>query len=208
MYKATDDDELAEIMCGGWYLRTYQQYVTDPENEYVMPLILYADKTGTDAMQRYPLEPWMFTVANLRLPKREHADAWRHLGFVQPVDYDSPQDGVQIYHNCLSKIIEELIYLQDNPPTLMVNLGGIRRLRKILLPVCMILGDQKSQDNVCGRRPTNTGGAGRVHRACMCSFLDCANPDHECVPLDADIIAFCQKLPSAIHPKTRNSKKI
>ena len=204
MYKATDDDELAEIMCGGWYLRTYQQYVTDPENEYVMPLILYADKTGTDAMQRYPLEPWMFTVANLRLPKREHADAWRHLGFVQPVDYDSPQDGVQIYHNCLSKIIEELIYLQENPPTLMVNLGGIRRLRKILLPVCMILGDQKSQDNVCGRRPTNTGGAGRVHRACMCSFLDCANPDHECVPLDADIIAYLSKA-SLSHP-SKNEK--
>ena len=37
-----DDDELAEIMCGGWYSKTYQQSVTNPDKEYVIPLIFCA----------------------------------------------------------------------------------------------------------------------------------------------------------------------
>jgi hypothetical protein len=34
----------------------------DPNNDLFFPLVLYANKTGTDMNQWYPLEPWMFTT--------------------------------------------------------------------------------------------------------------------------------------------------
>jgi hypothetical protein len=34
----------------------------DPDNVLFFPLLLYADKTGTDMNQWYLLEPWMFTA--------------------------------------------------------------------------------------------------------------------------------------------------
>ena len=47
-----------DILSGEWYSHTYPMKVKDPSREFLMPLILYGDKTGTDVNQRYPLEPW------------------------------------------------------------------------------------------------------------------------------------------------------
>jgi hypothetical protein len=53
-----------EVMGAEWYQRTYKLLVTDPETEIVLPIIWYADKTGTDHAMCccYPLEPWVFTI--------------------------------------------------------------------------------------------------------------------------------------------------
>ena len=48
------------------YQRTYQEYIKDPEKQFLLPLIFYIDETGTDVFQRYPLEPLMFTFGILR----------------------------------------------------------------------------------------------------------------------------------------------
>jgi hypothetical protein len=39
----------------------------DPDNDLFFPLVLYANKTGTDVNQWYPLEPWMFTTPLLQI---------------------------------------------------------------------------------------------------------------------------------------------
>lgn len=52
-----------------------------------------------------------------------------------------------------------------------VNLGGIVEKRRLRIEVGIIMGDQLSQDCACGRKSSNKGGAGRVHRACMCSAV-------------------------------------
>jgi hypothetical protein len=43
----------------------------------------------------------------------------------------------------------------------------------------MVMGDQKPQDMITGRKASNQGGQGRVHRGCMCSYLDCDDPKSE-----------------------------
>jgi len=39
--------------------------------------------------------------------------------------------------------------------------------RRLRIKVCVVSGDQKSQDYICGRMSINGGNAARVHRGCM-----------------------------------------
>jgi len=69
-----------------------------------------------------------------------------------------------------------------NPPTVSVKLHnhGDTVQRRALLPLMVVMGDQLSQDTLCGRLKSNSGGAGRVHRSCMCSYLHIDDPFHKC----------------------------
>jgi hypothetical protein len=61
---------------GSWYknsIRRLQNYDKDPLKEaaeFVLPIVMYVDKTGTSMNQRYPLEPFMFTKAIIKRKKR------------------------------------------------------------------------------------------------------------------------------------------
>ena len=184
------NDEL-EIMSRSWSKSTFDQCLSGfvPGKDLFCPLILYADKTGTDHFQRYPLEPWMFTTALIRRNHRQNADNWRHIGFIPPVEeFDDTTDtadddaevdpmhfkgtshqNLQLYHDFLYSILTDLRGFQTSIPEMNVNLGGIRKTVRVHIHVATILGDQLSQDTVCGRIGNNTSTAGRVHRACMCS---------------------------------------
>ena len=51
------------------------------------------------------------------------------------------------------------------------------------------MGDQLSQDTHCCWKKINAGGAGRVHRACMTSFINALKPhNHECTPVPKKVI--------------------
>jgi len=187
-YVATPKDELLEVCSCDWYNRTYDQLGvaqrkradnddSEEVDQLLMPLIFYVDKTGTDVFQRYPLEPFMFTTAILRRDVRRKADSWRHLGFVPPVKGPESKkaiNNIQSYHNCLKALLEDLVELQQHPPKLEVNLGGIKKVVYVRLPVAFVIGDQVSQDVLCGKRQSSTGASPRIHRSCMCSLLHCS----------------------------------
>ncbi len=69
--------------------------------------------------------------------------------------------------------------------------GGDFVERRALLPLMVVMGDQLSQDNLCGRLKLNSGEAGRVHRNCMCSYLNIDDPYHVCKKVN---LATLQKL--------------
>jgi Plavaka transposase len=161
----------------------------DIKNDIMLPIILYMDKTGTDVNQRYSLEPVLFSLAALPREQRESRHSWRHLGFV-PQKHNSLEDesssSLQFYHDCLSYLIDGLREAQKNPPTVSIRLpDGIVVQRRALLPLMVVMGDQLSQDTLCGRLKSNSGGAGRVHRSCMCSYLHIDDPYHECKRVNA-----------------------
>ena len=181
------ETELSEVMSRRWAQDTFDQICDyDPSNDLFLPLILYADKTGTDRYQRYPLEPWMFTFALFPRQVREKADAWRHVGFIPPTEdiaassddqedqsneqwMKKSQQSLQLYHDYLAELLTDLKVFSSHKPEMLVNFGGITERRRLHISVAIIVGDQKSQDYVCGRISSNKGAAGRVHRACMCS---------------------------------------
>ena len=154
-----------------------------------MPLIFYIDETGTDAFQRYPLEPLMFTFAVIRRHMRETSSAWRHAGFVPKIsDCDSSLEALQIYHDCIEALLADLVELQANLPILDLNLGGIKKRVKLILEVSFVMGDKKSQDSLCARKKSNGGGAARAHRGCMCSSVCGSNSSTKCSPVSKPIL--------------------
>ena len=148
----------------------------------MLPLILYLDKTGTDVLQRYSLEPLLFTVANLKRESRECRRFWRHLGFIpSSKSIENSKESLQFYHLCLQQILAGLKHAQRNRPLIRVKqTDGSQSLLHAHVPIMIITGDQLSQDTLCCRRKANAGGAGRVHRSCMCSFTSTDDPQSTC----------------------------
>jgi hypothetical protein len=139
-YEVTAADRCVEVLASKWYHSTDQQFVKDHDQEFLLPLIFYIDETGTDAFQRYPLEPLMFTFAVIRRHMREKSGSWRHAGFVPKVsNYDSSLEGLQMYHKCLSAILVDLEDLQANPPFVELNLGGMKKRVRLILEVAFVM---------------------------------------------------------------------
>ena len=183
-------------MSGKWYRDTYfecigdQTVFVDPEtgeayDNWVVPVQFYNDKTGSSPSEgSYTLEPFVFTLGIIRREIRELARAWRHAGFIPSCSSVnngnngslSAEETLSFTHECLSILLEDLAYLQENPPLLKLFLFGKERKVRLLLQVSFVIGDQLSQDTHCCRKKVNAGGAGRVHRSCLTSFLNSSTP--------------------------------
>ena len=166
----------------------------DPKRDMMLPVIIYMDKTGTDVNQRYSLEPLLLTLAAIPRSHRESRHSWRHLGFIPQKQINSDEECtslLQFHHDCLSYLLDGLKKAQKDPPTIMVQFpDGRIEHRRALLPLMIVMGDQLSQDTLCGRMKSNAGGAGRVHRSCMCSYLNIDDPYHQCQRVNVETLRF------------------
>jgi len=185
-FQPTTEADSSEIMSNEWAIQTQDNLAADedfdPELDFFVALQMYGDKTGTDVNQRYPLEPWMFTLVVLRLSARENPNNWRHLGFIPSQDFVpsnsssavklSSEDKLQQYHDYMSVLLQEVKDVSKAKPMMWVNLGGIWKKKRVRVYLAVVSGDQKSQDFLCGRKAINNGSAGRVHRGCMASAVN------------------------------------
>jgi hypothetical protein len=165
--------------------------------DIMLPIILYMDKTGTDVNQRYSLEPVLFSLTAIPREQRESRHSWRHLGFLPPKHVSSEDDlssSLQLYHDSLSYLLEGIKAAQLDPPIVKIKSSrGDFFQRRAMLPVMVVMGDQLSQDTLCGRLKSNSGGSGRVHRSCMCSYLNIDDPYHECQTVKLSTLQFLTK---------------
>jgi hypothetical protein len=179
IFVATDDDKFVEMCAQKWYKQTYAEFVKDPQKQFLLPLIFYIDETGTDVFQRYPLEPLIFTSGILRnFFIRERSSSWRHAGFIpKVVKAKTFCESLQLYHDCtMAMVLSTLQPLQDNPLE-WLQFGDEPPVQKeLIIQVCFLMGDQKSQDNIVGHKLNNSGWAGRSHRGCMCSGPSSSDP--------------------------------
>ena len=176
-----------------WMNRTFNGSHRDFDHtkDVMLPLILYMDKTGTDAYQRYSLEPLIFSLACIERDKREDRKAWRHMGFLPSTKKIlDAKEKLQCYHRYLEVILEGLRAAQQHPPLVRITLSdGTVVNRRARLPVMLVMGDQLSQDTLCGRMKANSGGASRVHRACMCSYINVDDSTKSCTTVSAELLS-------------------
>jgi hypothetical protein len=188
-----------EIHDGDWYKETCQQIsdymesIGSTEAWICLAIIGYVDKTGTDAYQRYGVEPFLFTLAILNRMARGRDNAWRVLGFVPDLDLKSSSSkkryrntklgkgrSVRQYHACLSKILDSFSSSQQMNVrrTAYIRIGDKVKRVRVFTPLAFVIGDGKSNDTLCGRY----GGhkTERMSRSCMVSYEDSNNPYHEC----------------------------
>ena len=77
---------------------------------------------------------------------------------------------------------------------MMINLGGVWQKRRMHIHVSVVMGNQKSQDYICGRKSINSGNAGRVHHSCMTSGLQASNMVASCCLANPDVIRKLNKI--------------
>ena len=182
-----------ELWDTDWMKRTFYGYHRDFDDtqDVMLPLILYIDKTGTDAYQRYSLEPLIFSLACIKRDKREDRKAWRHMGFVpSSKKILDAKEKLHFYHRSLAVILEGLRAAQQDPPLVRLTLSdGTVVNRRARLPVMLVMGDQLSQDTLCARMKANSGGASRVHRTCMCSYINVDDSTQSCTTVSAELLS-------------------
>jgi hypothetical protein len=210
VFVPTDDDKFVEMCAQKWYKETYAEFISDPEKQFLLPLIFYIDETGTDVFQRYPLEPLMFTLGILRNFMREKSSSWRHAGFIPKVARAKTSiESLQLYHDCMAMVLSTLQPLQDDPPLEWLQFGDEPPVEKeLIIQVCFLMGDQKSQDNIVGRKLNNSGWAGRSHRGCMCSGTSSSDPCLRCEPVPVKAVHELRDISFTSNPDSPSMKAI
>ena len=163
VYVATDNDKYVEVCMQEWYQQqTCQEYITDPQKQFLLPLMFHIDETGTDMFQRHPLEPLMFMSGITRDFIQERSSFWRHTGFTpKVVKGKNSCKSLQLCHECMVMVLSTLKPLEDNPPLEWLQFGDEPPVQKeLMVQVCFLMGDQKSQDNIVGRKLNNSGWTG------------------------------------------------
>jgi hypothetical protein len=193
---------LDDALSGKWYKRTVEHLRrtrgldakmvgTDGLLVLVNPLIIYGDKTGKDAYQRYSMEPWMVTSALLRRFIRYQPWAWRHIGFIPDLELKSKatkgrqrvkDQGISTanYHFCFKAMLEGFREVTTEGFITYVRLGKLVRKVRMVCPIMMVLNDGKSGDTLVCRYLSYRTGTGAISRRCLTSFEDCDDPLHEC----------------------------
>jgi hypothetical protein len=77
---------------------------------------------------------------------------------------------------------------------MMINLGGVWQKWRLHIHVSVVMGNQKSQDYLCGWKSINSGNAARVHCSYMTSGLQAFNLVAGCCLANPDVISQLNKI--------------
>ena len=190
-YENGPNDRLDDILSGSWYADTVRR-MNLGKNDFLMPILLYMDKTGTDAYQRYGLEPVIFSVAILKRSVRNLSSSWRSLGFIPDQelrskaeknrDRSSNMKGTsnRNYQQILRVVLESLVSYQHSGIPHQFNVGPYRKSVMLWPKVCLVMGDAKSGDCLTGRYGTHDKLVRRQSRHCFTTFNHLDVPRYPC----------------------------
>jgi hypothetical protein len=84
-YVSSDQTNDKEVLASYWYSKTYDEYITDPDTQFLLCLEAYVDKTAKNAgLTSYAGEPFLVSALHLKKPLREHSSAWFVQAAVPP----------------------------------------------------------------------------------------------------------------------------
>jgi hypothetical protein len=64
-----------------WYCKTYDEWISDPQTEFLFPIEVYVNKTGkTAGLQSYCGEPMTWSAPLLNQSIRQSDEAWTTKG--------------------------------------------------------------------------------------------------------------------------------
>jgi len=183
---------LDEVFDGDWYQRTAsQRHIGETghhnQHDFLVPIILFIDKTGTDILQRNGVEPITFTTPLIRRSIRNQSRAWRCIGFIPDLNQRSKACRKQArekfeespytdYHNCLRAIVKSISDHDRAGIYDWLQLGSTRKYVRVRCPIAFIIGDGKSGDQICLRY--GSCFVERLSRACLCPNTEADNTEH------------------------------
>jgi hypothetical protein len=64
------------VLASYWYSKTYEEYIRDPNTQFLLCLEVYMDKTAKNAgLTSYAGEPFLLSALHLKKSLREHSSA-------------------------------------------------------------------------------------------------------------------------------------
>jgi len=181
-----------EVNSGSWYNIAYNNLIKDPSTEFLMPIIIFVDKTGTDKIQWHSVEPILFTMSTIAWACRQQTHAWRALGYIpdlysktnaskaatQKKNNQARGQGHWHYHSCLCWVLQSFIYAQQRSIVFDFQLGNQVKRVLIQVPLAFVMGDGKSADMLTGRY--GSYNMGWESHACNCLFDNLCNTKETC----------------------------
>ena len=168
-----------DVDSGSAYKDAMKTYIGNPEDEKLIPLIFFTDKTHTDMHGRLCLEPVQFTLGIFKREIRNLPRAWRTLGYATDLLYKGKcdtRDKLQDYHTILNVILRKFKDRQKNHLQWKFFGGPEEDKVYILkLPVLFVIGDTEGHDKLCGRM-TSRGKITHLCRYCNVERDDTDNP--------------------------------
>ena len=73
---------IEDVNTGESYANAYEKYITNPEKQILLPIILYIDGAVTGQFDKLQVESLKMTLGILNRKARDKVHAWRDLGFV------------------------------------------------------------------------------------------------------------------------------
>lgn len=171
-------DNLVDILDGDVCRDAYRLYVKR-DTDFLVPIIMFIDKTHVDLNGRLTLEPLCMTLGIFKKEYRRQPDFWRTLGFVntsrESVEL-KPEQKLRDYHYVLSHILQS--YKDAQKMELEWNLHYKGKIHNVTLqiPLLYIVGDTEGHDKLCGHYQNRTKSA-YLCRYCQCPREETGNPN-------------------------------
>ena len=195
-----------DVLDGTWYSETLQ-YLKNleprekpfvPGLDFLLPLIMYVDKTGIDVNQRYPLEPLIYTLAIIKRSLRNYPRSWRLAGYIPDLENKSaaemaqnrsknPGATTQSYHLALGFVLRGIAQVQEEGIVTWLRLGPYQKRVRLRIEVAFVMGDGKSADMLTCRVPSHKPTR-RISRCCHTLQADCDRVLHQCRYIQKDDI--------------------
>jgi hypothetical protein len=81
------EGRLSETLSGSWYKNAWKHMIENTECNYMIPIILYIDKTQLSLSNKLSLFPVTMSLSIFTEEVRRRSDAWRPLGYIANEDY-------------------------------------------------------------------------------------------------------------------------
>jgi hypothetical protein len=191
-YQPQPGDRLDELPSGSWYRDTFVRLGLQSGIDFLLPIIIYLDKTGTDMNQRYSLEPISFSLGIIKRKVRNQFSAWRVLGYLTDLEVSSKaarknaskasNRGRNLRNQgvVLRCSLETLLKWQDKRIPFDLRLGEYIKNVNLVPTVTFVMGDGKNADACSGRYSSHAKGVKRMCRACDVPFDKLSDPNHVC----------------------------
>jgi hypothetical protein len=199
-----DRNQLEEMHDGRWFKESYTEFldsVSDRTRYVFSDLAIYADKTGTDRIEKNSLEPVVAFCPILRKDVREQTSAHFLLGFIPNLSTSSAalrrgrsqrqgskSMSVRDYHRCLELLLAPIKKLQESQPVMYHRRGDEIKQARNYCCISGAVGDNKSHDMFSARVGDYGETTPRLSRRCMTEYSRSNNSHHACELLNSSLI--------------------
>jgi hypothetical protein len=222
-YVSSDPTNDKEGLASYWYSKTYDEYITDPDTQFLHCLEAYMDKTAKNAgLTSYAGKPFLLSALHLKKFLREHSSAWCVQGYLPNLKSGSSAKKKEYshryltmgmsnhnYHKIIDAVLEGIVTAQKKGGfKAFIRMGNVVRLMMVIPVITFVKGDAKGGDTLV----SHFGGKNciaRVPMMCLCGKAHLDNPLHRCLWI---CMAYQRELNEkvvqlSVPPETRKSRQ-